>query len=179
MCDNSTYFYAAFGGGFKEAEDQCLELSQDKVTVFREFNYWLHTGEMSQTFRFTKSGSRPDSRSKTNCDKIDDKDRATGEVEGVVDEQWHLLTELYIFADKTMVLAMLTLLMDTILDGFNTGTKYPSQIVPRIWEGTPAGSPFRRLMVDLFVYHASEARNWFTDVTDNYTRELLIEVSKA
>ncbi|KAK4692430.1 hypothetical protein P7C71_g4777, partial [Lecanoromycetidae sp. Uapishka_2] len=38
LCSASTYFRAALNGGFKEAEEQTVELPDDKVKVFKYFN---------------------------------------------------------------------------------------------------------------------------------------------
>lgn len=48
LCAVSTYFKAALEGGFKEAEEQMINMPEDDVEVFEHFQLWVYTGSFME-----------------------------------------------------------------------------------------------------------------------------------
>ena len=49
LCDTSPYFSATFEGMFKEGKEQLLDLSEEDVAVFEQFQLWLYSGIIKPT----------------------------------------------------------------------------------------------------------------------------------
>ena len=91
-------------GNFLEAKESRVELLEDDLEVFKEFQYWLYIGELSENLVLSKLPPKTEEDTK--------------EIEQCVKQRvkvWKLLIELYAFADKRMFLNI----HNKIMDGFS------------------------------------------------------------
>ncbi|MCJ1403139.1 hypothetical protein MMC11_006362 [Xylographa trunciseda] len=129
LCKHATYFEAALSEGFLESKTMIIHLDEEDPKIFDIFINWLYVRKIV-----------PDDAS-------------------VTDMSWQTKAELYIFADRRGCSALksdtIDLMIEHALDNGNSMPPYalPSNpVVCHIWENTPASSPLRRLMVDVYAY---------------------------
>ena len=119
LCSVSTYFKAALQGGFKEAEEQRIELPDDDVSVIKRFQLWLYT------------------------QKVLEEDETADHL------QWSLWVGIYCFAEGRGIPHLQNLVIDCFIDKNKISQMLPSGEICRVYENTPPNSPLRRLLVDI------------------------------
>ena len=119
LCSVSSYFEAALRGGFKEAEEQRIDLPHEDVCVIKRFQLWLYT------------------------QKVLEEDETADQL------PWSLWVRIYCFAEARGIPHLQNLVIDCIINKYTISDRLPSDDVCRIYGNTPINSPLRRLLVDL------------------------------
>ena len=122
LCRSAPYFKAALEGGFKEFEDQVLELPDDDPVAFPHFQLWLYTGDILESHESPK------------------------------DIGWHVLVSLYLFGDVRGIPRLQNKAVDLFIDKYVAMKQIPGGQINRIYENTLDSSPLRKLMVDVFTF---------------------------
>jgi hypothetical protein len=148
LCAHSPYFAAASRKDWKEGQEHRIPLLCDNFTAVGLYVQWIYCGKI-----FSRPGT------------------AEGEdQDGQPYSELRLLVEALIFGEKIQDGAFKDAVIDSLIASINTPGKddkcwYPSgSMVDRVYEGTPEGSPLRRLMVDIHVNHGG--RKWLEGVTN-------------
>jgi hypothetical protein len=132
----SRFFQKALFGNWKEAEDRVVNLPEDDPALFADYIHVLYTGD-------TPGLSNPETISNGG-------------------ESTRMLCKLCVLAEKlddvgtknTVIDALLCSLTKPQTDG---NIYLPGRVsVGIIYDGTPEGSPARRLMTDLYAYRYRE-----------------------
>ena len=116
---------------------QCVELLNEDPKIFKEFKFWLYTGQLSSTFNFGK------------LERTGDKRVAFPQA---VRQMWLDLVDMYIFADRSLG----PTIHNTIIEAFINAKQVQSNVsldflVPKIYGNLTAGSKLRDLMLDYAV----------------------------
>ena len=151
LCGASSYFKAALDGGFVESQTQTLELLEDKVEVFGHFLPWLYSGNV----RAEGNGS-----------------------DGCNDDGLFLMIDLYLFGEMRGIPELQNKAIDELIRENNSTERVPTGLLNRIYDGTPVGSPLRRLMVDVTAQDGELTQNgWFAAIKeDEYPKEFLVDL---
>ena len=97
LCSASDYFKAALNGQFKEAEEQKIELLEEKPAVLESFQLWLYTNSILD------------------------------EGESVPTLGWYLLIGIYTFAESRLIAALQNHAIDMIIRKANWADVVPAQ----------------------------------------------------
>jgi hypothetical protein len=148
LCERSLYFAATTKEDWKEGQEHRVPLPYDNPSAVGLYIQWIYGGRI-----FTRLGKQES--------EIEDK-RTYSETS--------LLVEGFIFGERVQDGSFRDAVIDAMIVSINTTGKddkhrYPSgPVVDRAYEGTPEGSPLRKLMVDIHVNHGS--REWLEGVTN-------------
>ena len=138
-------------GGFKESEDQVLELPDDDPIAFSHFQLWLYTGNILESHECAK------------------------------DIDWHVLISLYLFGDVRGIPGLQNEAMDVCIAKFVTTNEIPRYFLNRIYKNTLDGSPLRKFMVDVFTFKVILTRDyWFNEQQNSlYLQQFLIDLARS
>ncbi|KAM0724081.1 hypothetical protein Q7P37_000261 [Cladosporium fusiforme] len=155
LCEHSPYFAAAAKDDWKEGQEGRIPLLCDSTLAVGLYVQWIYGGRI-----FTRPGRGG----------AEDKDKAPY-------SETSLLVEGFIFGEKIQDGDFRDAVVDAIIVSINDPGKddlvrYPSgTTVERAYEGTPEGSPLRKLMVDIYVHHGN--RDWLHKVANpDFLRDL-------
>ncbi|KAM0797441.1 hypothetical protein BDR22DRAFT_440417 [Usnea florida] len=152
LCRSAPYFKAALEGGFKESQDQVLELPDDDPTAFSHFQLWLYTGNILESHKSAK------------------------------DIDWRVLISIYLFGDVRGIPGLQNEAIDVLIDKLEAMNKIPVNQIPRIYKNTLDGSPLRKLVVDLFTHEKIPLTDdyWFHEERKpKYPQQFLIDLAKS
>ena len=151
LCRSAPYFKAALEGGFKESEDQVLELPNDDPVVFSHFQLWLYTGNILESHESAK------------------------------DIDWNVLINLYLFGDIRGIPRLQNEAIDLFIDKYVAMNQIPRDQLNHIYENTLDGSPLRKLMVDVYTFRATLTKDhWFNEERKAlYPQQFLIDLAKS
>ena len=138
-------------GGFKESEDQVLELPDDDPITFSHFLLWLYTGSIIESH------------------------------ESHNDITWKVLISVYLFGDVRGIPRMQNEAIDLFIDKSDAMNQVPGVELNLIYENTLDRSPLRKLIVDLFTFNVTLADNrWFSEQSKAlYPQSFLIDLAKS
>jgi hypothetical protein len=146
LCARSPYFAAAAKEHWKEGQERRVPLLHDKYVAVGLYVQWIYGGKIF---------SRP---SKGDGDH----NPAHSEVSDLV--------EAFVFGEKIQDGDFKDAVIDSVIASINIPGKdgkcwYPvGPVIDRAYEGTPEGSPLRRLMVDIHLHHGR--RDWLDRATN-------------
>lgn len=125
-----------------------VTLSEEEVEVFSVYATWLYTN---------------------NFCILDNESRA----------QCRLLTKAYVFGEKVIDNAFKDAIIDSIVVSARVTRTFPGHLaVARIYDGTPPGSPARKLMVDMHVWDGHAG--WIDlENLEIFNKEFLADLSVA
>ena len=139
-------------GGFKEAQDQILELPEDDAIVFSHFELWLYTGNILESH------------------------------ESAIDIDWDVLTNIYLFGEARGIPELQNEAVDVLIDKRCATNMIPTNQLNRIYEYTPDTSPLRKLLVDFMTFNAvlSSGCPWFReDRQSYYPKQFLFDLTTS
>jgi hypothetical protein len=150
LTGSSLFFKNALSGDWIEAKTRRVNLPEEEPAVFHDYVHFLYR--------------------RTLCVKSDSNDG--------IDEQESLL-KLYVLAEKLQDMDMKNVVMEAMYNCFCeicTGENHTPNVecIRIVYEGTPAGSPMRRLLVDFYTYYHGASS---FKVDDDYPYELLHELT--
>ncbi|TKA83002.1 hypothetical protein B0A55_04672 [Friedmanniomyces simplex] len=151
LCENSPFFTSAMKKEWAEGQKREIPLPDDKPEVFNLYAEWKYTGKLLSRLSPSDSGSNG------------------GELT--------LLIDAYVFGEKVQDRDFQDATLDALIMSTNTqdqeGKKwFPSgAVVRRAYRGTLAGSPIRRLLVDMHNHNGGE--NWIKEENDE---EFLVDL---
>lgn len=149
LCDTAAYFRAALEGGFLESQTQILELPEDDPSAVEHFLLWLYNGDIFD------EDENPESIS------------------------WELLVKIYLFGQARGIPRLQNDAIDKFIDKERRLAVLETKPLRMVYDHTAAGSPMRRLYVDLAAYGGLfEDGLWFDDKSE-YPKEYLIDLIKA
>ena len=123
ICYHSDFFRATLDGSFNEAENNVVDLPEDDVEVFKDFETWLYTKKLLNVKKVTQK-----SLHLIKVFIFADKIRVLGLKNATLDK----------------------LRMRATKDHIAPATP---DAIHYAWENTAAGSPLRRLLTDIFAYN--------------------------
>lgn len=128
LCKAAPYFRAALEGGFKEAQNHELELSEDDPAVFKHFLLWSYTGEILS----------PDAE--------------------LADISYRTLVDLHILGEMRGVPTLRNKVIDILIDKQAQKNVIATSQVQHVYDNTSPGCPLRRFFVDKVAYRALVSR---------------------
>ncbi len=160
LCNTSSYFDAALNGNFKEAKQGRVEMLEDDVNTFKNFQYWLYSREIH-----VEEGNEI--------------------YESNNNKQWDMLIDLFIFGEARGIPGLQNAAIDGLIDEMHAKNELRVAAIRRIYENTPENSPLRRLYVD--IVHSSayldrdlEHGAWFAKKEYSvYKKEFLFDLAAA
>ncbi|THW20321.1 hypothetical protein D6D24_02348 [Aureobasidium pullulans] len=174
ICDRSQYFNKAFTGSFQEAETGIVELKDVSPVLFQIFVGWLYYDKLIYTVLDEGSSVAEDFENLETSIEID---LDGPDVVGQDPYTWpyHVIIELYMFADRFDVKALRIDTLDVFIESTlkNQRTIFSSSF-EYIWTHTHASSPLRKFVVHDLAYHSvyEEGARWWLGLP----KEMLIEV---
>lgn len=157
---SSLFFKKALSGSWKESNERVVKLPKDKSDTFELYLNCIYGQEMS---------IEPDPI------PIDHQG---------LEEQLEL-ANLYVFAEKMQDVRtknkVVKAFMQTVFKIRKDGVWFAPavKVVRLIYENTLAGSPMRRLLVDIFAYAISHKYDWRVEHPKQFLIEVLVELSTA
>ncbi|KAH7085520.1 hypothetical protein BKA63DRAFT_19392 [Paraphoma chrysanthemicola] len=143
-------------GGWREAQDRIVNLPDDEPAIFRRYIYLLYTGALAVV-----------------PDLVPEKYSGHDE---------HInLTRLYVLAEKLRDIDSKNCVIQACVVRWqqlhNGGRRYaPGEtVIGLIYHGTPAGSQFRKLLVDVYTYRARS--KWLRDAEMVWPSDFLSELA--
>ena len=140
------------------------EISQ---SVFRQFQFWLQTGRLSNNFQFD------DLRE---CTPEERRERFHTRAN---ERSWRTLIDLLIFVQGKDLAAFHNELIDKMIDAQAIQHSVPARmLIPRFVQNRlPKDAPAYRLMVDWVVMHSQHNKHWWAGESDEvYPHEFLWQV---
>lgn len=137
ITSRSPFFKKAISGEWQESADRHVKLPEDEPAIFKIYLHFLYTGEL-----------------------------ALLPVGFEVSEEHTKLAKLYVLAEKLQDGEAKRTVLQTFLLSSRVGGLFSKpyalgpELVHIVYEGTPQGSPMRRLIVDLYTYRAE--KTWIT-----------------
>ncbi|THX20640.1 hypothetical protein D6D11_10729 [Aureobasidium pullulans] len=174
ICDRSQYFNKAFTGSFQEAETGIVELKDVSPVLFQIFVGWLYYDKLIYTVLDEGSSVAEDFENLETSIEID--------LDGpdVVDQDpstwpYHVIIELYMFADRFDIKALRIDTLDVFIE--STLKNQRTMLISSyryIWTYTHVSSPLRKFVVHDLAYHSvyEEGARWWLGLP----KEMLIEV---
>jgi hypothetical protein len=167
IADRSGFLSAARSSRWNKEPQVPVDLSDADPHEFSDYLQLVYTGTIVPTdpkiLQYYRDGSPAENKKSTRL---------------ASESYFHMLTRLYVFADKLEDLMSANMIMDCILDFNNESNFFPAlHTITWVWEHTPANSPLRRLVRDIYVYETLE--DYFDDKEDlKPPYELLMEMIK-
>ncbi|THY16850.1 hypothetical protein D6D01_07620 [Aureobasidium pullulans] len=174
ICDRSQYFNKAFTGSFHEAETGIVELKDVSPVLLQIFVGWLYYDKLIYTVLDEGSSVDEDFGSLETSIEIDPEGPdAVGEDPSTW--PYHMIVELYMFADRFDVKALRIDTLDLFID--STLTNQWTMLISNysyIWAHTHASSSLRKLVVHELAYRSvlAENANWLLRLP----KEMLVEI---
>lgn len=168
LATRSVFFRKALSKEWKECTDRVIRLPEDSAEIFSLYMHLLHTGELA--IRVDHNG-----------------DAWSG------DEQYKLLTRLYVLAEKLQdvktknaalkAITKFSLEVHVEPNGKNRNHLPSIEHVNTIYGGTVAGSMARKLLVHMYVYDKTSAWDpraeaWSKEFVCDFAAELLTRRQK-
>lgn len=174
ICDRSQYFNKAFTGSFHEAETGIVELKDVSPVLFQIFVGWLYYDKLIYTVLDGSSSVAEDFGSLETSIEIDPEGPdAVGEDPSTW--PYHIIIELYMFADRFDVKALRIVTLDVFIGSrlANQRTMFISSF-EYIWAHTHASSPLRKFVVHELAYRSvyEIGATWWLGLP----KEMLIEI---
>ena len=137
LCKASPVFEAAFmtSSSFVEGTTQKMDLENSEVSIHTlgRFAQWLYTGDYQLSEANGLAGVR---------------------------EQYLGLADLFVFAEKYVIVDLKNNIIEKLWDFLNVQRKSPGfDVIRRIYDNTPSSSPCRRLLAVEFAWKVS--LNWY------------------
>ena len=151
ICSKSAYFKSRLEGGFKEASEAKVTLTDEDPDTFKRFNWWLYTGKV-----------------------LFDEER-------VEDTNYDKLFDLYAFGEKRLIPHLQNACIDAVINrDIVTETIPYGEVVQQLWDKLPRQSPMRKLLTDLFVWNA-DIMEFFSKDEDieTYSKDFLASVLRG
>lgn len=138
----------------KKGDEHLLELLEEDIPTFEQFQCWLYTGSIPVTENIAK-----------------DKDC----------QLFSVLTDLYVFGDKFEIPALQNRVIDGIVKARAVKDWLSFVDIPRICYQLSYASPLRKLFVDFFVNNADPSiPGWFSEENlPFFPQDFLFDVTKA
>lgn len=140
LCKQSPYFAAAAEEKWKEGQEHRIPLQCDNPRTIGLYVQWIYGGKIYSRLREERAEDDP------------------------TYNELSLLVEAFIFGEMVQDGRFKDVVIDSLIASINTPGKegkrwYPSgPMVDRAYEGTPEGSPLRKLMVDIYAHHGNRHR---------------------
>jgi hypothetical protein len=152
---SSLFFRKALSGDWIEAKTRHVNLPEEEPAVFHDYIHFLYTHSLC-----VRSGNKP------------------GEDDDGHDENKSLL-KLYVLAERLQDINTKNVVIEAMYNCLwgicTSGSQMPDvECIRIVYEGTPACSPMRRLLVDFYTYYAG-ASSFKLD--GDYPHELLLELT--
>lgn len=148
---HSPFFRSAVQQNWKEGQEGIIRLPDDDPEVLELYEEWLYEGKI-----FSQDEQQ-----------VEDSDESD------------LLIKAFVFGEKIQDGRFRDAAIDCLIACLNSKDEnrykwFPTeQGIDMVYEGTPPGSPLRRLMVDMHVYYGEES--WFDGETNT---EFLVELAR-
>ncbi|THX84082.1 hypothetical protein D6D04_02635 [Aureobasidium pullulans] len=174
ICDRSQYFNKAFTGSFQEAETGIVELKDVSPVLFQIFVGWLYYDKLIYTVLDEGSSVAEDFENLETSIEID---LDGPDVVGQDPSTWpyHVIIELYMFADRFDIEALRIDTLDVFIDSTlaNQRIMLISNAV-YIWAHTHVSSPLSKFLVHELAYQSAyeKGATWWHWLP----KEMLIEV---
>ena len=139
-------------GGFKESEDQVLELPDDDPIAFSHFQLWLYTGNILESHECAK------------------------------DIDAEVLVDIHLFGGVRGIPGLQNEAINVYIDHCEASNQIPTDQLHKIYENTRDGSPLRRLMVDMMTFDVvlTDDATWFGEGRDSmFPQQFLIDLAKS
>lgn len=150
----SPFFRAALDKQWKENTSGEIKLPEDETDVVTAYVDWLYSKTVSEAI------------CRDNC-------------EGELQPDFNFLISLYVFAEKVQDDRFADAALCQMLEQMDLGKKeawYPGQpALARAYEGTPDGSPLRRLLACVWAKYLSPS--WF-GLGEVYPMEFMVDLAK-
>lgn len=122
VVERAPFFERALNGQWKESDDKLVELPDDDPDVFFLYLQLLYT---------TKLHTRSNEPNKTS-------------------REYKRLVKLYVLAEKLQDVQTRNIVIEAMIAKTRDEESFPPSSIHLIYDGTPEGSPLRKLVVDLF-----------------------------
>ena len=151
---HSDFFDKALNKQWEEGQARVIRMPDDNGDVVYRYIQWLYTKTIA-----CKCGNRP---------------------------QWRLLADLYVLGEKILDVKFQDCVIDCFLVSSRDSNAREIGYFPKtpatnlVYQGTPEGSPARRLMVDLFINYGNG--KWITPEDGNRSRnnhEFVMDLATA
>ena len=144
-------------------------MSEEDPDVFQEFRFWLYTGNLSDTFKFSRVPRN-------------DKGEAERDLEG--NRKWHALIDLYSFAERRCILSIHDDLINAFMDGNMAENMMTNSFLHKVFKQTSKSSKLRELLVDHVLLYPAPTCVWLDDhrfhsESGNETKEYLVQILRA
>ncbi|KAH7095251.1 hypothetical protein FB567DRAFT_586580 [Paraphoma chrysanthemicola] len=136
LTERSPFFHCAMKGRWEESNTRIIKFPDDQHTIFALYLNFVYTGQLVTMRRCEEEGS--DFTYEDVWDEYDD------------------LFRLYILAEKLQDVKTKNAVIAAAIDTTRTRTKNGKYTIPQsniiniVYEGTPIGSPARRLITDMY-----------------------------
>lgn len=161
LCATSEFFKRALKPEWtkQKTDPYTIDLSEDSREVVALYVRWLYRGELQLVGLHETA---PD---------FEDTTAASGKV-------FNSLAAAYTYGEKIMDVKFKNAVVLKFLEAKRVFSWYPScGVAKRVYQGTPAGSPLRRLLIDIIASNANTKDCWKT-YFDKLTPEILLDVMK-
>lgn len=153
LSERSDFFSAALKKEWEEGQQRRIPLPDDNPQVVSLYLHWLYYNKLF-------------------CRPPDEQSVEDG-------NEQSLLISLFVFGEKIQDGQLKDAVIDAIILSTNTPDKngnrwYPTGAVNAAYKGTPANSPLRTLLVDMYVQHGTS--KWIHNTTNT---DFLLDVSRA
>ncbi|KAL5351655.1 hypothetical protein ACLOAV_003515 [Pseudogymnoascus australis] len=160
LVNTSPYMKAAFMGKFQEASMGVVTLKETSVETFGMFNEWLYTGVITSKYCVEKGLSIPDLLAR---------DKPT----------FSELLDVWLLADYLLVPQLKNFIADYMVAKHKRRHAIPRQDFNYFYKNTQAGSPMRKLMVDICVWRFSGVSEGYRTSFDLIPREMAVDLLVA
>lgn len=134
----SEFARLALRGVWKEAQERTIKLPEDDPEIFSVYQQWLYDG-------LIHTGSQT--------------------LFPATDDEYEALVKAYILGEKLMDQDFKDAIIDAILDKFRNMSRFDTGLTTLVLNGTPSGSPLRRLWMDVYYHFGSP--QWLDDHPDS------------
>lgn len=147
----SEFVRLSLQGDWKEAKERVIPLSDDDPAMFALYQHFLYSGAI-----YTKG--------------LDTGTHTSNEYE--------LLVKMYVFGEKILDSGFKDATIDAMIDKMRTNECFDTRLTDLVYDGTPEGSPLRRLWLEVY-YWAGKAE-WLDEncVGAPVNSEFLCDFSK-
>ncbi|KAF2158361.1 hypothetical protein M409DRAFT_31115 [Zasmidium cellare ATCC 36951] len=150
---NSEFFAAALKKEWQEGQKRQVPLPADRPKVVDLYVHWLYTGKIFVRPLLEETGEN--------------------------NTESAIIVELFLFGEKVQDGNLKDAAIDALIMATNTQDKdqklwYPTNTIEDAYNGTPASSPLRRLLVDMYISHGHGP--W---IKGTEPIEFLVDLSRA
>ncbi|KAI8939493.1 hypothetical protein NX059_003264 [Plenodomus lindquistii] len=157
ITSRSAFFKAAMSGNWQESKERCVKLPEDDAPTFKLYLHFLYTGKIAIT-----------------SEALDARIEARDHI--------RTIARLYILAEKLQDVITRNATVEEMLEACRTpnsdGETYcmGTETVNIIYEGSPPGSPMRRLVVDIYTCRATKDWSQLFQLDNAWPRDFLPEL---